>query len=92
MEIRRSAKRLYIAVTMVVVALKLNAQRSGNALAGEIVLGGTKPSHEDDDVGATDGGACNSGEMVKVVADNGLEGDDHAQFVELPVRKREFVS
>ncbi len=66
----------------VVIALQLNAQRGGHALAREVVFGRTQTSHEDGDVGAADRGACHRGEMVEIVADDGLEGDDDAQIVE----------
>ena len=67
----------------VVIALELDAQRRGDTLASEIVLCGTKSSDENGKIGTIDGSTGNAGEVVKIVADHGLEGDDHAQFIEL---------
>ena len=54
----------------------------GDALAGEVVFGGAEAAGEDDDVGAAEGDADGGGEVVAVVADDGLEGDGDAEVVE----------
>ncbi len=65
-----------------VVALQLHAQGLGDRLAREIVLGGAKSAHEDGDVGAADCGARYGGEVLAVVAHDGLEGNADSQFIE----------
>ena len=65
------------------ITFKFHTESSGYALAREVVLGGTETAGDNNDVRTPDGSACNSGEMVEVIADHGLERDNDSQFVEL---------
>ncbi len=64
------------------VGLQLEAERGGDALAGEVVFGGAETAGEQHDVGAVQRDADGVGEVLAVVADDGLEGDGDAEVVE----------
>jgi len=64
------------------VAVELEVESLGEALAGEVVFGGAEAAGEKDDVGAVEGDADRGGEVLAVVADDGLEGDGNAEVVE----------
>ena len=65
------------------VAAKRDAECGGDGFAGEVVFGGAEAAGEEDDVGAGDRDAGGSGEVIEIVADDGLEGDLDAEIVEL---------
>ncbi len=64
------------------VAEEREIEGFGEALAGEVVLGGAEAAGEKDDVGAVDGDVDGGAEMVAIVADDGLERDGDAEVVE----------
>ena len=66
-----------------VVAAHADAKRGGGGFAGEVVLGGAEAAGKEDEVGAGEGHAGGSGEVLERVADNGFEGDLDAEVVEL---------
>ena len=53
-----------------------------HGLAREVVLSGAKAAHDDEDVSAREGGADGADKVFAAVADDGFEGDGHANFVE----------
>ena len=65
-----------------IVGMETDAECGSDGFAGEVVFGGAEAAGEDDDVGAGDGDAGGRGEVGKVVADDGLEGDLNAEIVE----------
>ncbi len=83
-----------------VIPAQLGPQRIGHALAGEVVLGRPEASDEDQNVGALERRPRGVDEMRSMVANDGLEGDGHAEFVKpgrqeqgigvLPVRSEHF--
>ena len=85
---RRSAKRLYMAVTIVVVALQLNAKCGGDRLAGNVVLGWPQTTHENRDICATDRRARRAGEVLAIVSHNCFECDTYPQFVQAAGEKQ----
>ena len=64
------------------VFVELDAERVGDAVAREVVFGGAEAAGGDDDVGARERDADGGGEVLAVVADDGLEGDGDAEVVE----------
>jgi hypothetical protein len=60
----------------------LEAERGGDALAGEVVFGGAEAAGEHDDVRAVQCDADGVGEVLAVIADDGFEGDRDAELVE----------
>jgi hypothetical protein len=81
-----------------IVAVELKVKSFGEALASEVVFGGAEAAGEEDDVGAVESDADGRGEVLAVVADNGLEGYGDAEVIEargevegvgvLPVRRQ----
>ncbi len=67
----------------IVITSKLNPQCVGHALARQIVFGRPQASHKDDQVGALDRSAGDGGQLQPMIANDGLEGNAHAEFVEL---------
>ncbi len=65
------------------VAAQGERERFGDGLAGEVVFGGAEAAHDDDNVGAAEGGADGVDQILAAVADDGLEGDGDADLVEL---------
>ena len=48
-------------------------ERGGDGFAREVVLRGPEAAHEDCNVGTVDCGASGRGQVIEVVADDGLE-------------------
>ena len=65
------------------VAAQRERERFGDGFAGEVVFRGAEAAHEDEDVGAAEGGADGVDEVLCAVADDGFEGDGDADLVEL---------
>ena len=63
-------------------ALEREVEGLGEALAGEVVFGGAEAAGEKDDVGAGERSVNGGDEMIAVVADDGLEGDDDTEVIE----------
>ena len=70
----------------IVVAPEFDAQRGGNTLARQVVLGRAQPTHKDDEVGTLDRGSCDGGQLQQVIANDGLESDTYADSFSWPVR------
>jgi hypothetical protein len=66
------------------VALQLYSERLGDALAREIVFGGTEASGKKNDLGTGERDSAGLQQMRAAVADNGLEDDLDAELVETP--------
>ena len=64
------------------VAMKGAVEGFGDALAGEVVFGGTEATGDQDDVGAVDGDLDGGAKVIAVVADDGLERYGDAEVVE----------
>ena len=64
------------------VIVEREVEGLGEALAGEVVFGGAEAAGEEDDVGAVERDGDGRGEVIAVVADDGLEGDRYAEVVE----------
>ena len=64
------------------VAADCEREGFGDGFAGEVVFRGAEAAHEDEDVDAGEGGADGVDEVLAAVADDGLEGDGDADFVE----------
>jgi len=62
--------------------VELDAERVGDAVAREVVFGGTESAGGDDDVSAGERDADGGGEVRGVVAEDGLEGDGNTERVE----------
>jgi hypothetical protein len=67
----------------VVIAAQFDSKRRSYTFTREVVFGWAETSGEDDDVGAFDRRACDRNQVVKTVADDSLEGDDHAHPIKL---------
>ena len=64
------------------VFVEFDAERVGDAVAGEVVFRWAEAAGGDDDVGAGERDADGGGEVLAVVADDGFEGDGDAEVVE----------
>ncbi len=65
------------------VAAELDGERFGDGFAGEVVFSGAQAAHEDENVDAGERGADGVDEILLAVADDGFEGDEDADLVEL---------
>jgi hypothetical protein len=65
-----------------VIAAQLQTQGLGNALAREIILRGAEASGKNHDLGTRKCNPARLQQMLDTIADNGLEYDFHAKFVE----------
>ncbi len=74
----------------VIVAAQTYSERGRDRFPRQVIFGRTKPAGEDNDVGARDSGFRCVGQMLEVVADDGFEGDLHAQLIE-PRREIERI-
>ena len=83
MGMRQVAARACESGDLVGVAAQGERERFGDGFAGEVVFGGAEAAHEDDNVGAAEGGADGVDQVFAAVADDGLEGDGDAELVEL---------
>ena len=70
------------------VALQLHAKSLGHALARKIVLGGAEASGKNNDLGARERDAAGLQQMLAAVADDGLEDDLDAKFIEPPGKEQ----
>jgi len=64
------------------VAAEGEGERFGDGFAGEVVFSGAEAAHDGENVDAAEGGADGGDEVLAAVADDGLEGDGDAYFVE----------
>ena len=64
------------------VGMQFQAERGGDALAGEVVLGRPQASRQHDDVRTVQRDADGVRKALAVVADDGLEGDRDAELVQ----------
>ena len=64
------------------VFVQLNAQRLGHTLPGQVVLGGTKTSRKNDDIGAPQRNPDGLGQMLWVVADDGLKRNRDTKVIQ----------
>ena len=79
----RLRKRCFRRLDYGFVARHADAKRGGDRLARQVVLGRSKPTGEEHNIGTTKrdlGGVC---ELCQRVAKDGLEGDLNAQPVQL---------
>ena len=65
------------------IALEAQRESFSYGLARKVVFGGTESAHEDQDVGTRESGFNHTDQVFSTIADNRLEGDSDAQFVEL---------
>ena len=72
------------------VALETCTERLSDGFAGEVIFGGSKPSHEDCEVGAREGDARSGDKLIVIIPDNIFEMDLNAKLVQ-PISKQEGI-
>ena len=65
------------------IAAQREAKRIGRGFAGQVVFRGPQTAHQDDDVGAAQGGADGVDQIPAAIANDGLERDGNADPVQL---------